>query len=411
MKKIVCLFVLTACSSNVDNTDVVYLDYAASSHINEKALKEFKRVCRMDGNSSGINFHAKILKDIENQSAIVIASKINAQPEQILFTNSATISNNIAILGIAHKYPKCHLITSKIEHKSVLNVFKYLEELGHIVTYLNVDRYGNIDLKQLENSIKKNTRLISIQMLNSEIGTLQNMRSIGKIAKNRGILFHSDAAQAFCKYDIDVDSINIDFLTISGYKIGAPKGIAALYIRDRSCIRPILFGSGEEFFPGTRPTALIASFASAVKNFSFNRSRINRNFRAFVSELLKIDGVHINSTTPSHIVSISIEGVFLKDILERIREYSFAAGCSCLGQGQSNVMQAIDPEGKLPTCTVRISFSDSVKSANLVIFAQKLKNVVKQLRKEKSVSKGCESMNKKSQNDLNKEFEKIRKLF
>ncbi len=386
MKKFLSLLFLISCSEN----KTTYLDYAASSHINEAALGEFLRVSKLDGNSSGINLHSKALLDIEKKSSTIIANKIGTTAEQIVFTNNVTMANNIAILGVAKKHPKGHLITTKIEHKSVLNVFKHLEKNGYSVTYLNVDRCGNVDLKQLENSIKSDTVLISIQMMNSEIGILQNIHKIGEIAKKHKVLFHSDISQAFCKYGINVQKVNIDMMTFSGYKIGSPKGIAALWVRDKSKILPIFFGSGDELFPGTKPTALIASFAAAVKNFTFDKSKIESNFRLLTYELQKIDNVFINSSAPTHIVSVSIAGVLLADILDRINDYSFSAGCSCLGYGQSNVIQAIDPDDKLPTCTLRISFSDAVSSKELISFARKLKVVVGQLRKEKSVSKGCE---------------------
>jgi cysteine desulfurase len=363
----------------------------------------------MDGNSSGINPHAKALKSIEDNASMVIAEKLGAQPEQILFTSSATISNNIAILGVAHKNPGCHLITSKIEHKSVLNIFNRLENNGYSATYLNVDRYGNINLDQLRRSIRPDTKLISIQTLNSEIGVIQNINAIGQIAKDHGVLFHSDGAQAFGKYDINVEKANLDFLTISGHKIGAPKGIAALYIRDRSKMQPIFFGSGDNLFPGTKSTALIAALAATVSNCHFDRAKIDRNFYLLISKLLLMDDIYINSLLPSHIVSISIGGVLLKDVLERMREYSFSAGCSCIGQGTSNVILAIDPQKKLPSCTLRISFSDSVYPADLINFAEKLKITVEQLRKEKNIAPGC-SVDKQKQKDLNQRLQEIQEL-
>jgi cysteine desulfurase len=226
-------------------------------------------------------------------------------------------------------------------------------------------------------------------MFNSEIGTIQNMEAIGKIAAKHGVLFHSDAAQSFCKYDIDVQKMNIDLLTISGYKIGAPSGIAALYVKNRKKLEPILFGSGDELSPGTKPTALSAALAAAIEHFQFNKTRIDENFRALANELMKIDDVFINSATPSHVLSVSIGGIQLKDLLERIKNYSFSAGCSCLGQGQSNVMLAIDPEGKLPSCTIRISFSSQMKSEDLVSFARHLKETILKLRSEKKAGEGC----------------------
>lgn len=395
---------------NRNKEEPLYLDYAASWRVSNASLAEFIEVSKLSGNSSGINSHAKHLKKLEEQSAKIIADKIGALPEQIYFTSGTTAANNIAILGVAYKHPKCHLITSKIEHKSVLNVFKHLEEVGYKVTYLDVDKHGNINLNQLRRCIQNDTKLISIQMLNSEIGTIQNVEEIGRIAKKHGVLFHTDAAQAFCKYDIDVNKMNIDLLTGSGHKIGSPKGIGALYVRDSSKLQPIMFGSRDPLFPGTKPTALICAFAKAVERFKIDHAKIKTNFGLFVTELLQIENIHINSINPSHIVSVSIDGVLLADILDRMKEYSFSAGCSCLGNERSNVIAAIDPEDKLPSCTIRISFSDQVQEEQLINFAKKLKSVVEQLRKEKSVGRGCEYLADGSKKDLQNSLEKIQDL-
>ncbi len=243
---------ITSCTEMRETSqNSIYLDYAASAHVNKESLEKFIEISKLDGNSSGFNSHAQKLKNIENESAKIIAKKVGCDPDQILFTNSATMSNNIAILGVAYKNPRCHLITSKIEHKSVLNVFKYLEKSGYKVTYIGVDRYGNLNLEELQKSIKPTTRLVSIQSFNSEIGTRQDVAEISKIiknSKNKNILFHSDISQAFGKYPTDFSVF--DMATFSGYKIGAPKGIAALYIKDRQKIAPIVFGSDDKLFPG-----------------------------------------------------------------------------------------------------------------------------------------------------------------
>ena len=386
--------------SNSARLNSVYLDYAASAHISKESLDKFNEVSKLDGNSSGFNPHAKKLRQIEDESAKIIAKKVGCSADQILFTNSATMSNNVAILGVAYRYPGCHLITSKIEHKSVLNVFKYLEKSGYKVTYIDVDRYGNLNLEQLRKSIRPETRLVSIQSFNSEIGTRQDVAAIAEIVRsNPLVLFHSDISQAFGKYSTDFSLF--DLATFSGYKIGSPKGIAALYVKDRQKISPIFFGSGDKLFPGSKPTALIAAFAKAVEVYKLDSDIIEKNFSTLKREIEKIDGVYINSEKPSHVFSVSIKGVLLKDLVDRMEKFSFSSGCSCLGQGESNVKEAIDPEGKLPSTTLRISFSDKVPEKNLVNFAQSLKAEVEKLRKEKSVSDNCEKQ-EGDQKDLSK---------
>jgi cysteine desulfurase len=161
-------------------------------------------------------------------------------------------------------------------------------------------------------------------------------------------------------------------------------------VRDSSQLQPILFGSGDALFPGSKPTELIAAFAVAVQNFKWDREKIKRNFEVLTTELTKIEKIHLNTAQLSNVVSLSIEGVLLTDLLERLKNYSFSAGCSCTGAERSHVMKAIDPKNKLPSCTIRVSFSDFTEPQQLKKFAQKLKIVVDQLRQEKSVGNGCQ---------------------
>ncbi len=362
-----------------------YLDYAASAPINNESLNKFNAISKLEKEALSKN-----LKQIVEESSKTISHRLGCEPNQIVFTSSATMSNNLAILGVAFKNPGCHLITSKIEHKSVLNVFKHLETLGYKVTYIDVDRYGNLNLKQFKESIKPETRFVSIQAFNSEIGTRQNMEEIAKIIrKHENIMFHSDISQSFGKYPLDISIL--DLATFCGYKIGSPKGIAALYIKDSSKIAPVFFGPGNKFFPGSAPLALFSAFAKTVETYKFDLNVIEKNFESLKQEISNISDVYINSEKPSHVFSVSIKGVLLRDVIDRLKKFSFSSGCSCLGQGgESNVKEAIDPEGKLPSTTLRISFSDKVPEKNLIDFAKTLKTEVEKLREEKSVSDNCE---------------------
>ena len=391
-----------------------YLDYAAAAPISLKAKETMDQVSMMRGNSSGISEFSKKMRDIEERSARIIADKINADSiDQIVFVNNATVANNIAILGFARKNPDACFITSKIEHKSILKVFEYLKTQNANVNFLDVNQFGFVDLKQLEKILRENVRkkiFVSIQTLNSEIGTIQPIEKIGKLVKKYGGVLHSDASQSFGKYDINVKDAEIDFLTMSGYKIGAPKGIAALYVRDRKLIAPILFGTGDELFPGTKPTALIAAFAAAVSSYHFDRREVYKKCDALMREFRRFDGIHVNSPYDSHIVSISIDGVLLKDLLKRLRGYAFSSGCSCSGMDQSNVLKAIDPEEKLPSCTIRISFSDKIQDQKLKDFARRLMNVVEELRKKKDVKSSCENSSFDDQKKMVDYLKNIRTL-
>ena len=238
---------------------------------------------------------------------------------------------------------------------------------------------------------------MSIQSFNSEIGITQNLQEISKIVRaHPGVLLHSDIAQSFGKYPIDVTCL--DLATFSGYKIGSPKGIAALYIKNANALTPIAFGSGKSLWPGSVPTELVAAFGIAVKNYKMDFEKIKNLFNVLRTEIQKIDNVFINSAEPSHVFSVSISGVLLKDVINELNDFAFSSGCSCLGKGESNVKEAIDPDGKLPSCTLRISFSDAVDQKIMINFAKRLKEVVSDLRKRKKITEGCE--NKKSSQEL-----------
>ena len=283
-------------------SDVVYLDYASSHPVSAPALCEFIRVVSIPGNSSGFNTYSKHLKQIELNAKQIIANKISANSNQIHFTYNATLANNIAILGVAYQYPKCHIITSRIEHPGMIKIFKHLQSIGYEISYIDIDDSGKINIDSLKKSFKSNTKLVSIQMVNSETGVSQDIRKIAEISHQHGSLFHCDASQAFCRVNIDVDAQHIDLMTFSGYKIGAPQGIAALYVKDPTSIVPILFGSGDMLSPGSMPTALIASFAKAVETFRYNRNKVERNYNTITHKLSDIKGLTVNSFEPNHIL-------------------------------------------------------------------------------------------------------------
>ncbi|MDX1950392.1 MAG: aminotransferase class V-fold PLP-dependent enzyme, partial [Rickettsiales bacterium] len=200
-----------------------------------------------------------------------VASVINADEKEIIFTSGATESNNLAISGLAGFYgdKKKHIITVKTEHKCVLDTCRHLEMEGFKVTYLPVDKKGFINLTALKNAITDETLVVSIMAVNNEIGVIQPLKEIGKITREKGVFFHSDLAQAFGKIPIDVEEMNIDLASISGHKIYGPKGIGALYVRRRPRVRlePIIYGGGQErgFRSGTLPTPLVVGLGEAAK--------------------------------------------------------------------------------------------------------------------------------------------------
>ncbi len=211
---------------------MVYLDNNATTPLDGKVIKEMLKCLEENfGNpSSGHLFGKKAEKAVEDARKQVSAL-IGAKPEEIVFTSGGTEANNLAIIGTAMRFKSGHIITSSIEHPSVLKPLKYLEHLGFEVTYLPVDKYGFVHPDVLKKYIRKNTIFVTIMHSNNEIGTLQPIAEIGEIARTKGIVFHSDAAQSVGKVSVNVKQLKTDLLTIVGHKFYGPKGIGALYIK------------------------------------------------------------------------------------------------------------------------------------------------------------------------------------
>ncbi len=227
----------------------IYFDNAATTKLDEEVLKEMMPYLTNEyGNASSIYKLGRNNRSAVETAREKIAKAINAQPEEIYFTSGGTESDNTAIRGIAYSYKKKgnHIIISKIEHPAVLETCRQLEKEGFEVTYINVDEDGIIDLEQLKKSIKETTILISIMFANNEIGTIQPIKEIGKIAREKNIYFHTDSVQAVGSIKIDVKDMNIDSLSMSAHKFYGPKGIGALYIRKGVIFQKFMNGGHQE---------------------------------------------------------------------------------------------------------------------------------------------------------------------
>ena len=227
----------------------IYFDNAATTPVRdevfEAVLPYFKEYY---GNASSVYNIAKESKKALEQARAQVAAAIGAEPDEIYFTAGGSESDNTALRGVADAYAAKgnHIITTKIEHHAILHTAEYLEKKGVEVTYLGVDEFGRISLEELEKAIRPETILISVMFANNEIGTIQPIAEIGKIAKKHGVLFHTDAVQAVGHVPIDVEAMQIDLLSMSGHKLGAPKGIGALYIRKGVRVTPLIFGGAQE---------------------------------------------------------------------------------------------------------------------------------------------------------------------
>lgn len=231
----------------------IYLDHAATTPVDRKVIEAMlPYFSKYYGNASSLHSFGREAYEALEKSRRLVAKILNAENEEILFTSGGTESDNLALKGVAYKNRDKintngpHILTSSIEHPAVLETCRDLEKEGFKIKYLSVDKYGIVDLDEVSESITKDTFLISIMFANNEIGTIQPIEEIGKIAEENNIIFHTDAVQAIGKIPIDVKKLNVDMLSISSHKIYGPKGIGALFIRKNLNIKPIINGGGHE---------------------------------------------------------------------------------------------------------------------------------------------------------------------
>ena len=226
----------------------IYFDNNATTECDAEVLEAMLPFFKeMYGNPSSIYSFGREAKKAIIEARNNIAELLNANQNEIIFTSCASESNVTAILNAVKNNPdKRHIITTKVEHASIMETMKHLETLGYEVTYLSVNTKGQIDLSELENSIKNDTLLVTVMMANNEIGNIYPIKEIGEIAKKHNILFHCDAVQAVGKIKIDVKELNIDTLSLSGHKIHTPKGIGVLYLKEGRTYTPLIFGHQEK---------------------------------------------------------------------------------------------------------------------------------------------------------------------
>ena len=273
---------------------LIYLDYAATNPLDPSVIRvmhETEQCCY--ANSSSIHSAGQRSKLLLEDARLTVAASIGAKSNEVIFTSGGTESNNQAIIGSAkaNRHRGRHIITSKIEHPSVLESIKYLMENGFQVSFVDVNTDGFLDLKQLKSLINDKTILVSLMLFNNESGCILPIKKIGEILKNKPIVFHSDAVQGYDKLSISVDDLGVDLLTLSAHKIYGPKGCGALYIREGTKVDNIIYGGVQEARrrPGTENLVAIAGFSEAVRQVAVNKDQIQtmRNLRNFFEEKLK----------------------------------------------------------------------------------------------------------------------------
>lgn len=277
----------------------VYLDNAATTPVAKEVLEAMlPYYSEKYGNASSLHAYGREAKDALDASREKIAKKLNAPAEELIFTSGGTESNNLALKGVAQKKGIGHIITCRIEHSAILAPCRLLEKQGFTVTYLGVDKYGFVDPADVEKAIRDDTILVSIGHANNEIGTVQDLEAIGKITKEKGVLFHTDACQSFTKEAIDVKKQHLDLVTINAHKICGPKGVGALYIRDGVGIASQSQGGEHEknLRAGTENIPGVVGFARALditgaKEIDHMKSLRDRLIKGVVSG---VEGVRLN---------------------------------------------------------------------------------------------------------------------
>lgn len=353
------------------NTAFIYLDHNASTPIDPGVVDVMLPfLTNHYGNPSSINTQGIKAKEAIEKARKQVANLVGAAPEEIIFTSGGTESNNHAIIGaaLAHKTKGNHIITSSVEHPAVLEVCKYLENQGFKITYIDVDKNGIVDINKIEKAISPETILISIMHANNEIGSIQPIQEIGKIAQKHNIIFHTDASQSIGKITTNVIDLNVDLLTIAGHKFYAPKGIGALYIKNGTSLHKLMYGAGHEFNkrPGTENTMYIAGLGKASEiahqKFDINtmQMQIMRGYLLEQLNNLNLDTVvngNLQKTLPNTL-NISFRNIDANAVIFSIRnEIALSAGSACHSgtTNLSNILKSTLPNHEYAKGTFRFS--------------------------------------------------------
>ena len=375
----------------------IYLDNAATTKVSHEVLTEMLPAFNeVFGNPNSLHLFGREALSLVDKARDRVADGINAERGEIYFTSGGTEANNWALFGLAmaNKAKGNHIITSQIEHHSVLESCKRLETLGFKVTYLPVDETGLVDIAELLHCINQKTILVSIMAANNEIGTIQNLKTIAKIAHEKDVLFHTDAVQALGSFKIDVKDLDVDAMSISGHKVHAPKGVGALYVRKGVKIDNLVVGGGQEKGKrgGTLNLASIVGFGKAVettvRDYTINNKKL-KSLRDYFVSRVKEEIEYINVNGHNHqrlpgLASISfnfIEGESLMLLLDMAGiAVSTGSACSSGDLQTSHVLKAIGLAPEIAQGTIRFSFGTNNTKEEIDYVVETLKKSVAKLR-------------------------------
>ena len=377
----------------------IYLDYASTTPVDPRVASKMMEFLTPEGEfgnpaSRSHRFGWKADEAVE-QARSHVANLVNCDPREIVWTSGATEADNLAIKGVARFYKSKgnHIITSKIEHKAVLDPCRQLEREGFEVTYLDPDEKGVISPSAVKSAIKDTTVLVSIMHINNELGTVNDIEEIGNITRNNGSFFHVDAAQSTGKVDIDLEKINVDLMSFSAHKTYGPKGVGALYVRRKPRVRleALIHGGGHErgMRSGTLATHQIVgmgeAFRIANKEMNQDCNKISKFHEKFLEKVKEIDHVYINGDLDNkvpNILNISFNFVEGESLIMGLKDIAVSSGSACTSASlePSYVLRALGRKDELAHSSIRFSFGRFTSDDDVNNTLDILANVVYRLR-------------------------------
>ena len=376
----------------------IYLDYAATTPVDPRVVKAMTPYFTGKfGNPASLHSFGNEAREALENSREIIAKAMKAESKEIIFTSSATESNNMAIKGIvfANKDKGKHILISSIEHDCILNSAEWLKKQGFDVEKLPVDKYGTVDPKEVERRIRKDTILVSVMHSNNEVGTIEPIAEIGKVCQEKNVYFHTDAAQSFGKVPIDVRKLNVDLLTASSQKMYGPKGIACLFIKKGTKIDPLLHGGGQEFGKrsSTSNVALAVGFAKAVEiclsEMSKESKRLIKLRDKIIKRVLKeIPDSYLNGAPKKRLpnnVNVRFSFVEGESILFQLDSLgiavSTASACSSPKLEPSHVLMAMGLKHEEAHGSLRVSMGRWTTDKDIYYLLKVLPGIISKLRR------------------------------
>ena len=375
--------------------DKIYLDYNATTPIDPEVAEAMQPfICDHFGNPSSGHRLGQRTKQAVEEARGQVARLLHGTPAEVIFTSGGSESNNMALKGVAYTYrgKGNHIITSQIEHPAILNPCAFLEENGYEVTYLPVDTYGMVDPDSIRKAITPRTMLISIMLANNEVGTIQPIAEIGQIAQEHEVLLHTDAAQAVGKIPVDVEALQVDFLSVAGHKLYAPKGVGALYIREGIHIEPLIHGAGHEHGrrAGTENTILDVALGKAAEVALRRMEQDAQSIRALRDRLQQLLGEKVGDVVLNghperrlpNTLNISFEGILGSELLEEMEEIFASTGSACHDRSQelSGVLAAMAVPREVGFGALRFSLGRGNTEAEIEYVADLIAEKVRGLR-------------------------------